>query len=1279
MSTRITGTDLQHWSGLRSAQGTLPAVVRELIMATTEPTRIRFPADEAVARPGLDGVLTVTGDAGPYVPNGESVWEASTNGSPKTKATSDYQKRTEQTSVGERAELTFVFVTSRSWSDAQGWIEEQLTMCHGWKDIRVIEAEDLALWLNTCPSVEAWLSQHLNRPYGIVGLSRWFTRWSKLTDPETPAELLLAGRGDNAIQLLNDLDGPPAVLERCASSSEEVVAFVAATMLVGPDADPSQQDQGRPTAPDRDEVDSPAELSPVTTALVRRREPDELEALMARAVVVETEDAWNRWCQHERPQVLIPLFYPDNVTEAVAAGHHVVLSRVARDATDRGRLAPLSINGARTAWSNAGVDYRLVDDHARASRRNLRSLRRRIARHRRHRTPEWASGPSASLLATTLLAGSWNTKFEGDVEVMLALTDRRSLRSLNRDLGPLTLGDDPPLSELEKQWNFTDVVDAWDALAGILTAEDLELFMEQIGPVLTEVDAGLHLVGKDRIAFSLNPDRPRERYSRTLREGMVTTLAILGSIFGGSRVAGDLTGANVANIIVRDLLDGADGDLWLTLSGLLPLLAEAAPETFMDAVERSLRADDSAVMALFSETEDGFGGQRSHHSPLLWALETLAFSPSHVARVAAVLAKLTELDPGGRLSNRPSESLTSLLHLRVPQGAVDASNRITVIDAVRRAAPTVAPSLLAKLVKGLSSGMLIRRGPRFRNWPTPRTHSTYAEIVEALDAVTDRLLEDTEAGGGTGGWLLVVELIGNLAPRGRSSAIAATIRNWDDITPDEQAQMSEAVAEIADRHRRFADAAWSMSADGVAELDSFLATYGVLIEQHNNLFSWRPRGIDLSTQEGREELERRRINAVKDVVAEGIDGVLGLVENAKLPFHVGYSVAFATTDLDDAVLDLVDSDDPGTRQMAAGLVGVRSQTPGWVEEQIDRRPQQAAQLLLALDATNERLNLLQGVAQDQQEHYWKSADPGRVTDDAVERYVDGLLEAKRLFAAIDAVSLREEAVGPEVLLKVLGAPLAQESIDTLQTLRSPQYEVGRLLDHLEDAGTPSLALAKLEWFYLPLLTEGRLPRALHQRLAREPEFFAEVVSQVYTPDPPGDDGTTADEVPQVEYQFSDACWDLSHDWREPLPGAVYGSAPAPDAMHEWVQQAREALAQRNRAGIASLVIGSALAGRTTDEDGTWPCLAVRTVLEKEQDDRLEDQLVIARLNQRGVTSRGVYDGGKQERQLAGRYSKAADDVRHQWPRAGKILDQIASSYEAEARREDASAERQLRR
>jgi hypothetical protein len=169
------------------------------------------------------------------------------------------------------------------------------------------------------------------------------------------------------------------------------------------------------------------------------------------------------------------------------------------------------------------------------------------------------------------------------------------------------------------------------------------------------------------------------------------------------------------------------------------------------------------------------------------------------------------------------------------------------------------------------------------------------------------------------------------------------------------------------------------------------------------------------------------------------------------------------------------------------------------------------------------------------------------------------------------------------------------------------------------------------------------------------------------------------EVPEDEYEFSDACWRLMRNWREPLPGATGGGAPDPDRMHAWVLKVRDELAQRNRARIASPAIGDALAGRTTDEDGTWPCLAVRTVLEQEQDPTLEDQLAIARMNQRGATIRGVYDGGRQERKLADEYRGWADQVRDEKPRAGKLLDVIVKSYEADGRREDESAEREPRR
>ncbi|MEV0727013.1 hypothetical protein AB0I37_30095, partial [Micromonospora purpureochromogenes] len=103
-------------------------------------------------------------------------------------------------------------------------------------------------------------------------------------------------------------------------------------------------------------------------------------------------------------------------------------------------------------------------------------------------------------------------------------------------------------------------------------------------------------------------------------------------------------------------------------------------------------------------------------------------------------------------------------------------------------------------------------------------------------------------------------------------------------------------------------------------------------------------------------------------------------------------------------------------------------------------------------------------------------------------------------------------------------------------------------------------------------------------------------------------------------------------------------------------------------------LGNALSGALTDDDGTWPSKPVRDVLEILRDTALDQHLAVAKMNQRGVTGRGFYDGGAPERALADQYSAAADRVRGRWPRSGALLDGLSRSYREDARREDRSAE-----
>lgn len=62
-------------------------------------------------------------------------------------------------------------------------------------------------------------------------------------------------------------------------------------------------------------------------------------------------------------------------------------------------------------------------------------------------------------------------------------------------------------------------------------------------------------------------------------------------------------------------------------------------------------------------------------------------------------------------------------------------------------------------------------------------------------------------------------------------------------------------------------------------------------------------------------------------------------------------------------------------------------------------------------------------------------------------------------------------------------------------------------------------------------------------------------------------------------------------------------------------------------------------------------------------------------NQRGVSSRGLTDGGEQERGLVRKYREQADAFADKWPRTAAILRRLADGYEREARQQDEESER----
>ncbi len=294
-------------------------------------------------------------------------------------------------------------------------------------------------------------------------------------------------------------------------------------------------------------------------------------------------------------------------------------------------------------------------------------------------TPDWNQHEHAPLLAVLNLIGQWRENRPDDLSALFS--GQRSANSSD-DISVLNtiIGEDqsiclpklrdmlqPPDSPLSLQngiWRIENRIDLWSSLGSRLFDEHLERFKQAAITVLTERNPAFDLENDKR--WAANVYGKTQKFSPQIRNGIAGGLALLGSKPQelSHCSAGKAEGAAI--IAVREILSNADWVLWGSLQDVLPALAEAAPQTFLEAIEKALQASPCPFDELFAQESQGITGQ-NYMTGLLWALESLAWDAEYLSHVCLILGQLASRDPGGNWGNRPSHSLTTILLPWLPQ------------------------------------------------------------------------------------------------------------------------------------------------------------------------------------------------------------------------------------------------------------------------------------------------------------------------------------------------------------------------------------------------------------------------------------------------------------------------------------------------------------------------------------------------------------------------------------------------------------------------------------
>lgn len=1244
-----TATDLAVWADTRAAQERVSELIRRLILATTSGLqRIDMPGGEGIQHGGYDGFV-VNAASTPFVPDGTSVWEVGVSSDIKRKADGDYEKRSASPIEVDPRETTFVFVTPRRWASRRIW-ETARKLEGKWRDVRVLDADDLETWLSLAPAAHAWLSGVLGKSWSSVqDLQSYWADWREATSPPLTTEVVLAGREDVAEDIRRRIQERSALIRVQGESADESLACIAAAI------------EGM----------------------------DRADLLLARTVVISDPAGWDWAVNSSTSLILIPRFANPNTSPAIRRGHQMLIP-VGREEgePDDVVLPRLRRDAVKSALLRVGVPEPKVDSLASRAHASLTSLRRSLAIDKGLARPAWAHRMEAPSLLPALLAGAWDESKPGDREIIATLADR-PYQDYERLLVRWTETADPPVRKVGNIWFLVSTEDAWDLISAQLTPTDLLRFREALLRALSIPDPALDLPPDER--WLANVRGFEHPLSDHLRKSLVDSLAVMGARSGEKTFLTGQTGQWHADVIARELFEQANADdtgkLWASLSGVLPLLAEAAPDKFLEAMDVALSRNPSPLVTLFADTGPTSAlFVSSPHTGLLWALENLAWSPDYLGLASQHLATLDTLDPGGRLSNRPSGSLRSVFLIWDPQTAAPLAVRLATIDKVRRKLPSVSWHLMLAILPKSHDISVPSHSPRWRIWKELRRERiTVGEIHEAVEAVVARLLVDVGVSGAR--WS---DLIRSLSDLRQESIVGA----MESIPPEAFADADRELvwntlrSEISN-HRSFANASWALPADLVDRLQHVYEQLTPLdhIERVTWLFTKRP--VWLSDDHGDWDKHRKarqdaQVNAVRAVSKQGgLSALQTLAHRVEVPKEVGKAIAQSETAVSEAewplVLGLLDVNDSIDRSLALGYVERRFDLEGWKwalpllkNAAKEWSPEKTAGFLWALRFEPKTWEWAANLGEATERAYWSGVTVYPIGDSsAVQQAAELLVQHGRPADAVQLLGMmlldKELQVDPSLVIIALEQFLIRSTQGHWSNLA---HEVATLLDYLATSDTVDKSrLAHFEWIFLPLLRGlGRPARALNQELTQNPGFFVEVLCTVFRAEGEEPHDTTDEQQTTAMLGYH-----LLESWCRP-PGFRDDGSVDEGILINWVSSARTLAAEKKRTKIADQQIGQVLSHAPKDSDGLWPHRAVRNLVEKINSRDLETGLEVGLSNSRGVTWRDPAAGGEQERVLQAQYLSYAQSLNAEWPRTAGMLRRIARIFAHEARWHDERAE-----
>ncbi len=1256
----VTRDNLESWANTTFSKAALPYLISRLVRATTPAsTKANLPSGSATYIGGWDGIVNCEAETA-YVPQGISLWEFGTSSDCKGKADDDYDKRKQNPIGFTPRDSVFIFVTPRLWTKKDEWILTKKAENH-WKDVIVYDAVEIEQWLDNALSVSRWFAAQDgvgSYPFdGIMTADEFWEEWSigakgLVLLPES----IISGREYEKNLLLSTLQGEPTIKGIKASTKNEAIAFIIAS--------------------------------------AKTFSPEETDRFFSKTLIVDTEGNFRGIRINTNNALnLIPRF--DEVQplySAVAKGHHVLVPLGADDNFNQETITLPTIDrdGQIKSLIESGVLSENAEKFSRESGRNITILKKLLGFP--HNKTKWIEKENIREIIPALLLGRWNETFVGDIELIEKFSEQKYSDYLVI-LNKWKNFEESPIIQIGETWRLTSPLDLWTILSSQLTAKDFQNIQECFSLAFKSGNPIIEPDDKNSFTAYFNK---KSKYSNWSREGITQSLILVGRL-NEVKIPNLNNPQNWVDNIILDLLNNASGEIWISVEHELPLISESSPVSFIKAVNNSLAKEQPEIMDMFKE-ENGFIDKISHQSGLLWALENLAWFPEHLRDVSLILLKLSRLDPGGRLSNRPLNSLSEIFKPWHYQTLASYDERIDILKFITKQEKESGWSLLIGMLPEHNGIALPTHKMRWRMFDkkTNLTYTyqeiwnTHSEVIEMLINLFDN---DEEK------FSQIITETTNLSQNDRKRVL-----DWADTVCSKVEQKKfttwDAIRKILNHHRSYPDTDWALPESELVRLENLY--YKLQPKDSINKYIWLfndhwpefPEGfkyVDNEFEKRHEQQQKLIYEARKTAVATflqelGLNATLELRKQAKEFWLLGDVLASVITNQNE-ILTVCEclNDDKKTISFAQSFIYRKSiiENFDWIKSLFKELHEKKfsnkalSNVLIPLNQNQLMWEFVTSLDEEIQNEYWQNINPHfyHINDEEKVIGIEMLLKYKRFFSAIDIASHFVNVLSSNLLTEILKKAGTEEASEKP---RFRGYEIEQIFEGLDKrTDIEKSTFIHLEWLYLPILDSygtRRNPKNLEEELANNPEFFIEVLKWIYIPKDKtlleNEREGISDEAIQSRAKQA---FHLLHSWKK-IPGMKEDNSIDEVKLKEWIKKTRTLAETVSRLKVADSEIGKILA-QYPENIPQWPQETIFQVIEDINTDSIKRGYSSAMFNKRGSTTRAAFAGGDIEREKAAYFNKLATDFKNKYPNVAEIFKHIQQGYLADAKREDEGAER----